>query len=352
VQWPSLNATTTELRFPMINADPARTAVAGAEVSVCATITQLSTCATALASGQTDDAGAVDLSVMTATASVVPTGLTPQVLLTAPGFSRTYGDLTFPLSEAVFTFPPSLSVLFPPSYFALTPGGPLVDLPSEGGPSVGDFDASVATAPYGEVVVYVVDCQGNPAIGVSATAVVMSSPCVFGTTGTGPGTTGTEPGICPTFGAVEGPGSGVALVHVPSGDVMLTVSVDAPPQPAPEGGAKELACCSAAPGAMGALSPGGGLPSTDAADDATSAGSPQDAGGPVVMQSLPGLQFTDGGMCLMQPDGGCAPYCSTEPTCVQPSTGPSLLDGGQIGSFLVIVPDWAVTGVWVVPQPR
>jgi hypothetical protein len=68
---------------------------------------------------------------------------------------------------------------------------------------------------------------------------------------------------------------------------------------------------------------------------------------------LPGLESTDGGMCLLQPDdGGCTPYCSTEPTCLPPSTGPSLLDGGQIGSFFVIVPDWAVTGVWVVPQPR
>ncbi|MGH7268966.1 MAG: hypothetical protein ACREJ3_00930, partial [Polyangiaceae bacterium] len=175
VRWPAPNATTTDLRF-LVNAYPSHMPIAGANVSVCFSVNQFAACVSPLANGTTNGGGSVDLSVMTETASIPPSGLVPQILLSGAGYSPTYLDLDFPLSEPVFTFPPSLSDLFSlsPSFFGLVtgvppaipgglggPGGPPAVAPADAGTPIGAVvDGG---PPYGELVVYVVDCQGNPA---------------------------------------------------------------------------------------------------------------------------------------------------------------------------------------------
>ncbi|MGH7270650.1 MAG: hypothetical protein ACREJ3_09485, partial [Polyangiaceae bacterium] len=195
-----------------------------------------------------------------------------------------------------------------------------------------------------------VDCQGNPATGVSGTVNTPSLGCI----------SGALPQMCPTYTATSiGNLPGILEVHVPSGFINITVSLVAPPPP-DDAGPKPLQCCSfltAGPSPFPGGPPAGGASDGGAVDagdgGAVDAG---DAAAPHAFPPLPGGSYTDAGIpCFFSsPDGGgdCVPTCSTDPGCTPVSSGPPLLDGGQIGSFSVTMPDWAVTGVWLVPQPR
>ena len=306
VKWPLVNpatAATTDLR--LVVGDSSHLPVAGATVSVCTSIDPSTGCLGPEAIGRTDGNGSVDFTLMVANLRPLRE---PQLLLQAAGYSDTAVSVGFPVSEPGLTLPSSLTTLSLSSTVA-PPGNGSVDSGAPGGgpPLIGPPTLDAGTTAFGDLVAYVVDCEGNPATGVWATAVPAALPCA-----------GFASAMCPTYtGTTTSTLPGIAEFLVASGPMTVTVSVIDPA--AGDAGPAGPACCN--PALLAEMIPGGSF---------TDAGIP--------------CQFVGG------PGATCIPVCSAAPGCVPPS--PPLLDGGELGTFTTMVLDHGVTRIWAVPNPR